>query len=50
MFVKPEFAAFQLIPLFVERKTPPSVPAKRKVPLARRQFTVPPHGPLVCTH
>jgi hypothetical protein len=33
VFVKPVFTAFQLVPLSVERKTPPpKVPAKRFVP------------------
>ena len=38
-FVKPVLAVVQLVPLFVERKTPPSVPAKRFVPETARALT-----------
>jgi hypothetical protein len=38
--VKPAFTALQVVPLFVEKKTPPPrVPAKRFVPLVRRAET-----------
>jgi hypothetical protein len=36
----PELAAAQLLPMSVERKTPPSVPAKRFVPLTARARTL----------
>jgi hypothetical protein len=36
--------------LFVERDTPVLVPAKRVVPLAAKEYIVPPKGPFVCTH
>jgi hypothetical protein len=34
----PEFIALQLLPLFVDVKTPPQVPAKRFGPLTARQL------------
>jgi hypothetical protein len=35
----------------VDRKIPPpSVPARRFGPEAAKALTVPPYGPLVCTH
>ena len=37
VFVKP--VSVQLVPLLVERKTPPSVPAKRFVPLIAKAWT-----------
>jgi hypothetical protein len=39
VFVKPVLAVVQLAPLFVERKTPPLVPAKRFVPETARALT-----------
>jgi hypothetical protein len=36
-FVKPEFMSVQLEPLSVDRKTPPSVPAKILIPLTAKQ-------------
>lgn len=48
--VKPELTGVQLVPLFVERKTPPCVPAKRFVPMTARYGMLPPPGPLVGVH
>ena len=39
VFVKPLLTCVQLVPLLVERKTPPSVPAKRFVPQTARANT-----------
>jgi hypothetical protein len=39
LFVKPVLAAVQFVPLLVERKTPPLVPAKRFVPETARAWT-----------
>ena len=45
VFGRPELTSVQLVPLFVDRKTPPLVPAKRFVPdpppvgLTIREFT-----------
>ena len=44
---KPELTAVQLVPLLVERNTPPSVAAKMFVPLTAKQWIEPPKGPLV---
>jgi hypothetical protein len=38
--VRPELTGVQFVPLLLERKTPPPVPAKRLVPLTTRHDTL----------
>ena len=45
-----EPTSVQVVPLLVERNKPYLVPANRSVPLAAKQVTSPPLGPLDCVH
>src|SRR5437867_9122373 len=47
VFVNPEFAADHVAPLFVDRKTPPAVPANKEVPFATKELTVNEERPTV---